>query len=360
MKTAERFTENWFSDGACRLLADLVRHTEGVEGRIVEIGSWEGKSTAALANAVFPSVVHAVDTWEGSPGEISEALAKERDVYGRFTENMAALTQGNVEAHRSDWRDYLAADRSPIRFCFIDATHTYEEVRDNLRAVLPLIVKGGVICGDDVHHEPVQRAVIEVLGRNIKQNGPLWWFQGSPMIVQKYREACETPSDIFEHLPTLVGLCESLNAKNVIELGTRGGVSTIAWLYGMELTDGHLWSVDIDPAPELTHERWTFLQGNDLDPQVVKQLPDAEIVFIDTSHEYQQTVAELNVYRWKVKPGGKIVLHDTELAHPYGVTAVPRFPVKTAVEEFCQENWLTWKNYPNCFGLGIVTIPEVV
>ncbi len=179
----------------------------------------------------------------------------------------------------------------------------------------------------------------------------------SQELFMEYQKACATPSDIYEHLPKFVDLCLSLNAQTVIELGTRGGVSTFAWLYGISLTDGHLWSVDIDPSPSFEYHRWTFIQGNDLDPEVVKQLPTADVVFIDTSHDYQQTLAELNVYRWKVKPGGRIVLHDTELAHPFGVSAYPRYPVKTAVEEFCTENWLTWKNHPECFGLGIIEMP---
>jgi len=156
------------------------------------------------------------------------------------------------------------------------------------------------------------------------------------MLVDQYEEACSTPSDIVEHLPYFVTLCQELQAKKVIELGTRGGVSTIAWLYGLELTAGHLWSVDIQPAPEHTDawSRWTFLLGDDLDPDVFGQLPDlADIVFIDTSHWYEQTLAELNLYRAKVRPGGRIVLHDTELPQPLFGPPLPRYPVKTAVEE---------------------------
>lgn len=178
-------------------------------------------------------------------------------------------------------------------------------------------------------------------------------------LAERYARACETPSDIYEHLHVFVEMCKKLDARTVIELGTRGGVSTIAWLYGLEQTDGHLWSVDIDPAPELVHERWTFLQGNDLDPNIVKQLPRADIVFIDTSHMYQQTLAELNVYTCRVRPGGKIVLHDTELARPEGWTrAQPVYPVKTAVKEFCNDEGFTVRFLPNCFGLAIVDVPE--
>jgi len=175
-----------------------------------------------------------------------------------------------------------------------------------------------------------------------------------------YEEACRTPSDIYEHLPTFVDLCTTLNATTVIELGTRGGVSTIAWLHGLELTDGHLWSVDIDPQPELEHERWTFVQGDDLALSTLAQLPEeADIVFIDTSHMYQHTRAELNVYKWRVRPGGRIVLHDTALQRPEGWTRrQPEFPVRTAVDEFCRDEQLEVKFWPNCWGLAVISIPE--
>jgi predicted O-methyltransferase YrrM len=113
-----------------------------------------------------------------------------------------------------------------------------------------------------------------------------------------YRQACKTPSDIYEHLPTFVDIATRMKAQTVIELGTRGGVSTVAWLYAMEQTGGHLWSVDVDPAPMFgAHERWTFIQGDDTKPETLAQLPDkADIVFIDTSHLYVHTLQELNIY----------------------------------------------------------------
>ena len=172
----------------------------------------------------------------------------------------------------------------------------------------------------------------------------------------EYERLRQTPSDIYQHLPFFVTEVLRLEAKTVIELGTRSGVSTVAWLYALEQTGGHLWSVDIDPAPPLDAEHWTFLRGNDLSPDIVSQLPEADIVFIDTSHAFDQTLAELNVYQHKVRPGGVILLHDTELARPEGVRGRP-FPVKRAIEEFCAEELLTWTNRPECFGLGRIEIP---
>lgn len=156
---ADPFVEQWFSEQSQEALAGLARSVHMLPGAIIEVGSWTGRSTCALANAVWPDQIHAVDTWQGSPGEISADLAQGRDVYGEFQANVAAYTSGNVVAHRTDWRSFFADWDDPIRLVFIDAEHTFTEVRDNIEAVLPHMVQGGVICGDDNHHGPVQEAV---------------------------------------------------------------------------------------------------------------------------------------------------------------------------------------------------------
>lgn len=174
-------------------------------------------------------------------------------------------------------------------------------------------------------------------------------------LSEQYEKLCETPSDIYEHLPTFVLLVESQNAEHVLELGTRSGVSTVAWLYGLELTDGRLTSVDLEPAPKIgPYDRWTFVQGNDLNPDLICGLDRADIVFIDTTHFYEQTVSELNLYRWLVKVGGIMVLHDTELIRPEYAPASPTYPVKKAVKEFCDANGYDVTFHKNCNGLGII------
>jgi len=173
---APAFHETWFGTGSCTALVRLVHSVADVEGRIVEIGSWEGMSTLTAANTARPRVVHAVDTWAGSPGEPSEQIAAHRDVYAQFTANMEAFTAGNVEAHRMDWRDYHASDDSPVALVFIDAQHTYREVHDTIAAFLPLMSPAGIICGDDVHHPPVQQAIRDTLG-DAAWEASVWWWQ---------------------------------------------------------------------------------------------------------------------------------------------------------------------------------------
>jgi cephalosporin hydroxylase len=177
-------------------------------------------------------------------------------------------------------------------------------------------------------------------------------------LADEYERLCETPSDIYLHLPRFVAMVEALDAQHVIELGTRTGVSTLAWLHALQRTGGRLTSVDIDARPPIgEHAHWTFIQGDDMDPAISGSLDVADIVFIDTSHHYTHTLRELHTYRWLVKPGGLIVCHDTELPRPEGMPpSDPVFPVKKAIERFVAEAGLVWSNVSECWGLGIIEV----
>lgn len=153
------FIEDWFPEPSRQALADIAATVADVPGLFVEIGSWEGRSTVVLANAT-DRTVHAIDTWNGSPGEESETLAAERDVHAQFLANVDAMTAGNVEAHRCDWRDYTPTE--PIALLFVDGLHTRPEVYATIRAFLPHMAPGSVMCGDDFHHVPVRQAVRDV------------------------------------------------------------------------------------------------------------------------------------------------------------------------------------------------------
>lgn len=193
------------------------------------------------------------------------------------------------------------------------------------------------------------------------------------VLHERYWRLCEEPSDINEHLPEFVRAVTGTEAPVVIELGVRYGLSTIAWLYGLEHTGGHLWSVDcswpvvapnaylnlLDPQGPLgVCENWTFILGYDTWAATLAALPDqCDILFIDTNHVYEETLVELELYYPRVKSGGRIYLHDTAIETTgNAVTPQPPYPVRTAVEEFCEKHKLRFENVTNCSGLGTIYV----
>ena len=123
------------------------------------------------------------------------------------------------------------------------------------------------------------------------------------------------PGDIYAHLPTLYKLTVDGRRRRILELGTRSGDSTLALLLGAKETGGHVTSVDIEPCPEAQARvaasgltpYWTFLLSDDL---VLPWTEPVEHLFIDTSHAYDHTLAELRKYEPLVVPGGVITMHD--------------------------------------------------
>jgi len=112
--------------------------------------------------------------------------------------------------------------------------------------------------------------------------------------------------DMVPHTATLTALAR--DARSIVEFGVRGGVSTWALLDGLP-PDGLMTSVDIDPRcpiPDRVADdpRWRFLVGDDL----MVNVPPADLVLIDTSHEYHHTIAELDLAQ---RIGATVIaLHD--------------------------------------------------
>lgn len=187
------FHESWYNIGKIRALKATAEHVSQLSGRVIEIGCWEGNSTSNLARVCYPEIIHAVDTWQGnldeSKGHVTIDLARQRDVYRDFPQNMFILTKGNFQPHKMRSVEYLQADQSPVRFCHLDASHDYQSVKTEIELLLPMLVPGGILCGDDFENASldspgldggVERAVKELL-LGFRNDGNFWfWRKGAP------------------------------------------------------------------------------------------------------------------------------------------------------------------------------------
>lgn len=135
-------------------------------------------------------------------------------------------------------------------------------------------------------------------------------------VRQRYLRELQTDTDIRHHLPLLYSVAGGL----VVELGTRTGVSTAAFLAAAEARGGHVVSVDIDDVSALYrgHPLWTCIQADSRHPELpaaARKVADGkpiDVLLIDTEHTYEQVTAELLLWAEHVKPGGYILCHDTE------------------------------------------------
>lgn len=110
----------------------------------------------------------------------------------------------------------------------------------------------------------------------------------------------------------------------VVELGCYVGWTSAHLALGLKAVGGggRLWCLDSHPTylglaqKNLARldlgEAVTFLQGLSLAPEVEKMLPERiDLLFIDTTHEYEDTKKELALYGQRMAPNGLIVLHDS-------------------------------------------------
>lgn len=139
----------------------LAMHA-GVCEKIVEVGSWMGRSTTALAQATTGHV-WAIDTWRGAAEhvEIMKELSPE-NLYKAFLHYTAGIP--NITPIRLPSVQAAQFIQSPLDMVFIDASHDYDNVRLDIETWLPKLRTGGVLCGHDYEYSAgVKRAVNELL-----------------------------------------------------------------------------------------------------------------------------------------------------------------------------------------------------
>src|ERR1700733_9286754 len=89
------------------------------------------------------------------------------------------------------------------------------------------------------------------IGAARRQLRPQRWAASwpSPVLAEALGRWASSPADIRDHLGTLFAETVAASPRLIVELGTRGGVSTRALLAAAEVADAHLVSVDIVDCP---------------------------------------------------------------------------------------------------------------
>lgn len=159
-----------------------LSQTAATRRRIVEVGSWKGRSTKALAMAT-PGQVFAIDHWRGSETERStwqkEAVDLGADaMFDEFCRNLGPeIVAGKLVPLRQDCELVAKTLGVLLRsdFVFIDGAHTYAEVKRDIERWRAVCAPKAILSGHDFSHEGVARAVHDVLGDVAHAPGSIWY-----------------------------------------------------------------------------------------------------------------------------------------------------------------------------------------
>jgi GT2 family glycosyltransferase len=162
--------EGWLGQREARALHEAAfRHAHATpELAAVEIGSWKGRSTVALATGLKrggAGLLHAVDPHEGMN---THALMNEESTWATLREN---VRDAGVESYVRVVRDLSTCasarfSEQSVGLLFLDGSHRYEDVLGDIEAWLPRLADGATVAFHDAATYPgVRRALFErVLG----------------------------------------------------------------------------------------------------------------------------------------------------------------------------------------------------
>lgn len=145
--------DGWMSPGQAATLYDAARRCPAA-GTIVEIGSFQGRSTIVLASAAAPDVaVIAIDPHAGNdrgPQEIDGYADAAADDHAIFSANLERAGVAGRVRHVRKFSDAALADvEAPIDVLYIDGAHRYAPARADIRDWGARVADGGTMLIHD-------------------------------------------------------------------------------------------------------------------------------------------------------------------------------------------------------------------
>ena len=154
--------------------------------KFVEIGVWKGKSISYAAVEIINSgkniTIDAIDTFAGSPNEpvlMEDKSVVEKTLYEEYLQNIEPVKSIVTTYPFSSVQASKLYEDNSLFFVFIDGSHLYEAVKEDILAWLPKVKSGGFIGGHDIDQKEefngVRKAVNELIGeKNIILYNPGW------------------------------------------------------------------------------------------------------------------------------------------------------------------------------------------
>ena len=161
---AVRGVAGWLGDDEAWALHEAARThpAEPPAITVVEIGSWHGRSTIALANGLRArgaGTVHAIDPHRGSALHHATGVPSTRAAFLANVRAAGLTDYVGVIPTRSSVARARFADRS-VHLLFVDGSHLYEDVLSDIDVWTPALTDVAIVAFHDAREEPGVRRVL--------------------------------------------------------------------------------------------------------------------------------------------------------------------------------------------------------
>jgi len=148
-----QFGEDWFSGNVvpwCVTLSKVFGRDDPV--RILEVGSWEGRSSLFLLTYFLKGELTCVDTWAGNDEYSYTTTPELSDLEARFDHN-TVVGAGRVTKHKgfsSHVLPRLVEEQQKFDLIYVDGSHFADDVLTDGINAWRLLEPGGVMIFDDL------------------------------------------------------------------------------------------------------------------------------------------------------------------------------------------------------------------
>ncbi|MBB2147109.1 class I SAM-dependent methyltransferase [Pedobacter sp. LMG 31464] len=149
---------------------------------VVEIGSWQGKSTYCILSGLISGKVYAIDPFDATAGadlkNETEYMEKAKgiDLLEIFNDNLKKfISTGKIEP-RKGYSNQFNNEFKEIDFLFIDGDHTIKGCTEDYDLYAHKIVKGGYIAFHDYYEEKLDLGPTHVINEVILKENIFTFF----------------------------------------------------------------------------------------------------------------------------------------------------------------------------------------